>query len=354
MGREVDVVGAGLDRVLIVKLSSIGDVVHALPVACALKRRYPSMRITWAVERWTAPLVEGHHAIDRVVVFPSMVHWPDRPRAWWSDMRMAVRALRLESYDAALDLQGLARSAMVSALSRAPRRIARAGQREGAHLVSSGVPMPRAPIHAVDEYLLVAHTLGADVDRVEFGLPVSEAARASVDRLLEASGISATQPLIVVNPSAARSWKHWPAPRWSTVIDRLADMGTVVVIGTASQAQTHREVVARTARAPIDLTGRTTLADVIALIDRAALHLAPDTGTVHIAVALGTPVVAVYGPTARTRVGPYGQRASAIAHDGLCGRGCPVFCRHGRRCLEAVTVDEVVERARASVRRQRP
>lgn len=342
--RAID--GASLRHVLIVKLSSIGDVIHALPVASALKRRYPSLRITWAVECWTAPLVDRHRAIDRVVVFPAMTAWPDRRGAWWSEMRAAVRALRLESYDAALDLQGLARSAMVSVLARAPLRVARAGQREGAHLVSAGVPLPRTPIHAVDECLLVAQALGADADPVEFALPVSDAARASVGRLLDAHGVSGNHPLIVVNPSAARSWKQWPAERWSEVIEGLTDAGTVAVIGTASQSAAHREIVGRAGRRAIDLTGQTTLAEAIALIERAAVHLAPDTGTVHIAAALGTPVVAIYGPTSRVRVGPYRQPASVVAHDELCGLGCPAYCRYGRRCLGAITADEVIEKAR--------
>lgn len=342
--------GSGLRHVLIVKLSSIGDVVHALPVASALKRRYPSIRITWAVEQWTAPLVDRHPAVDRVVVFPAMVKWPARPGVWWSEMRAAVRALRLESYDAALDLQGLARSAMVSLLSGAPRRIARAGQREGAHLVSDGVPLPKTPIHAVDEYLCVARALGAAVDPVDFALPVSAGARQSVDRLMEEHRVPAGRPLIVVNPSAARSWKHWPAERWAEVVEALAEAGTVLVIGTAAQVCAHRAITERARRRPIDLTGRTTLAEVIALIDRAALHLAPDTGTVHIAVALGTPVVAVYGPTARARVGPYRHPESVVAHDALCGRGCPAYCLYGRRCLGAVTTAEVLERALTALR----
>lgn len=345
--RPVD--GAALAHVLIVKLSSIGDVIHALPVASALKRRYPSMRITWAVERWTAPLVAGHPAVDRLVVFPAMMGWPGRPGRWWSEMRAAVRALRLESYDAALDLQGLAKSAIVSVLSKAPCRIARARQREGSHLVSAGVPLPATPIHAVDEYLLVARFLGADVEPVEFALPVSDDARRSIGCQLKSHRVPDDRPLIVVNPSAAQSWKEWPAAHWSSVIDRLHEMGPVVVIGAPSQERAHLEITARARRPPIDLTARTTLAEVVALIERAALHLAPDTGTVHMAVALGTPVVAVYGPTPRVRVGPYRQPASAIARDDLCGRGCPAYCRYGRRCLQAVTVDEVVDRARAAL-----
>ena len=341
--------GSALRHVLIVKLSSIGDVVHSLPVACALKRRYPSLRITWAIEHWTAPLVTGHPAVDRVVVFPTMVKWPESPGGWWSDLRAAVRALRLESYDLAVDLQGLARSAMVTRLSGAPRRIARAGQREGAHLVSDAVPLPATTVHAIDEYLCVAQALGAAVDPVEFALPVSAEARQSVDRLLADHQVPAWRPLIVVNPSAARSWKHWPADRWSGLLDALADAGTILVIGAASQAEAHLAITQRARRRPINLTGRTTLAEVIALLDRAALHLAPDTGTVHVAVALGTPVVAVYGPSSRVRVGPYRHPESVVARDELCGRGCPAYCVHGRRCLSAVTTAEVLEKALTAI-----
>lgn len=362
MGRGVDIIGtltrvrperlapaidgSRLRHVLIVKLSSIGDVVNALPVASALKRTYPSIRITWAIEQWTAPLVQGHPAIDRVVVFPTMVRWPDKPRAWWSELRTAVRTLRDESYDVALDLQGLARSAAVAKLSGAPRRIARAGQREGAHLVSDAVPLPgETTIHVVDEYLCVAQALGAAVGPADFALPVSADARRSVDRLLRDLGTPAGRPLIVINPSASQSWREWPAERWASVASALADAGTVLMIGSASQASAHRAIAERTSRQPIDLTGRTTLAEVIALLERAALHLAGDTGTLHIAVALGTPVVSVNGPTSGARAGPYRHPQSVVEHGGLCGRGCPAYCWKGRRCLKAVSAAEVIDRA---------
>jgi lipopolysaccharide heptosyltransferase I len=363
MGRGVDIIGAltrvrrerpaaaidgsSLRHVLIVKLTSIGDVVNALPVASALKRSYPSIRITWAIEQWTAALVQNHPAIDRVVVFPTMVRWPDRPRAWWSELRTAVRALRQEPYDVALDLQGLARSAAVTRLSGAPRRIARAGQREGAHLVSDAVPLPRTTTHVVDEYLCVAQALGATVDPVDFALPVSDEARLSVGRLLQDLAVPATRPLVVINPSVSQSWREWPAERWATVASALAEVGTVLMIGSAAQAPAHRAIGERASRPPIDLTGKTTLAEVVALLDRAALHLAADTGSLHIAVALGTPVVSVHGPTSPARAGPYRQPQSAVSHHGLCGRGCPAYCWRGRRCLKAVSAAEVIDRALA-------
>src|SRR6476620_9896873 len=105
--------GSRLRTLLLIKLSSIGDVVHALPTASAIKRAYPSLRVTWAVEEWTAPLVADHPAVDRVVVFPTLVAWPSRPATWTRRLRSAIHELQAERYDVAIDLQGLARSAAI-------------------------------------------------------------------------------------------------------------------------------------------------------------------------------------------------------------------------------------------------
>jgi heptosyltransferase-1 len=337
--------GGPVRTVLIVKLSSLGDVVHALPVASALKSTDPSLRITWAVEEWAAPVVAGHRAIDRVVLFPTMRWWPSRPIVWARKLQQAVRELRSESYDVALDLQGLARSAVVTALSSAPRRLARAGQREGAHLVSYGVRLPSEPLHAVDEYLHVASSLGAARQPAVFAIPVSGAARQRVDTLLSSRGVSSTDRLVVVNASAAGSWKRWAPDRWAAVVDGLADLGRVILSGARGRGRVHAEIAQRARRRPVDLTGGTTLEELVALLERAALHVAPDTGTIHLAVALGTPVVGVYGPTPPWRVGPYRQPHSVVYHADQCGATCPAYCLYGRRCLGAVTADEVIASA---------
>ena len=334
---------------LIVKLSSIGDVVHALPVACALRDRFPSARITWAVEEWTAPLVAGHPALDRVIVFPTMVRWPKNARAWTRQLRHAVRELRSEAYDVALDLQGLARSAVVTALSRSALRIARAGQREGAHLVSYGLPLPNRPLHAVEEYLQVAISLGASPERPRFALPVCEGARRSMASRLAMHGIGSGVKPIVVNPSSAQMWKRWSPGSWAAVIDGLAAMGPLVLMGSDSDRAAHTEIVRKTARPPIDLTGATTLAEAVALLDRASLHVAPDTGTLHIAAALGSPVIGVYGPTEPFRVGPFGQANAVVHHRERCGTWCPAYCQRGRACLDAVAPGEVIAKARAAL-----
>lgn len=332
------------DRILIVKLSSIGDVVHAMPVAVALKAARPSVRITWAIERWTAPLIAGHPAVDRIVVFPPMMRWPRRPRAWWREYRSGVRALREESYDLALDLQGLAKSAIITWLSRAPMRLARAGQREGAHLVSRSVPLPATPGHAIDEYLHVVRTMGAANGEAEFHLRPSPVARARVDDLLARGSIQPESPLVVVNPSTAQRWKEWPGERWSAVIRHLSDLGTVVMMGTAAQRRAHAAIAQTVGAAVVDITGQTSLEDVIALLDRADVHVAADTGTVHIAAALGTSVVALYGPTSPVRVGPYRQPNAVVSGRDACGSLCPAVCVRQRRCLTSISVEEVVNR----------
>lgn len=345
--RPPPVDGARLRSLLIIKLSSIGDVVHALPVASALKSTYPALRITWAVEQWTAPLVLGHPAVDRVVVLPTLVRWPSRPVVWVGDLRRAVRELRSESYDVALDLQGLARSAVVAALSPSRVRLARAGQREGAHLVSFGVPLPPPPLHAVDEYLHVAAALGAARRPARFAVPVSPAARQGVERCLSSRGVPSDAPIIVINPSAARAWKGWAMDRWGAVVDALAETAPVILAGSVASVPAHAEIATRARRPPVDLTGQTTLEELVALLDRAALHVAPDTGTIHVAVALGTPVVGVYGPTLPSRVGPYGQPGSVVHRRDRCGALCPAYCLYRRRCLDAVTPGEVIAKARA-------
>jgi lipopolysaccharide heptosyltransferase I len=337
--------GTSVKRLLIIKLSAMGDVVRALPAANTLHRQYPSLRITWAVEERFAPLVRGREDIDRVVTFPRFA-WGAVDRTWMVGLRRALRELREEPYDLALDLQGLFKSSLVALAARAPRRLGVAPQREGAWLVSRPVPLPTSRLNVVDRYLACAASLGAPAEPVEFGLRSERAAAASVAELLRQGGLSPTTPVIAVSPSASVRWRLWPLARWVAVIDALSDSGAIVLLGGSEHRQRHA-VLARQVRLPVlDLTGRTSLAELVALLDRCALHLATDTGSVHLAAALGRPVVAVYGPTPPWRAGPYGQLGGTVYHGDRCGIGCPRICVRRRACLLAVSPEEVIARAR--------
>jgi heptosyltransferase I len=336
---------AHLHRLLIVKLSSIGDVVQALPVASALRRRYPAMRISWAVEDWTAPLVQGHPAVDRLLVFPAM-RWTAAGAGWTAAFARAVRELREEEYDVVLDLQGLFKSALIALISRAPVRLGVRPQREGSWLISHAVPASGGRRHAVDSYLSCAEWLGAPAEPVSFGLAAQPGAIASIRQQLSAIGVVPRSAVVVINPTSSASRKNWGINCWAAVAGALAEHATILLVGERGQRARHAEIVCRAGRCVHDLTGRTSLAELIALLDQCSLHIGPDTGSVHVAAALGRPVIAVYGPTAPWRLAPYGQEDAVIHHRDRCGRGCPRWCRLRRACLRAATAEEVIHRAR--------
>ena len=341
-----------LKHLLIVKLSSIGDVVHALPVAVALRRRYPQVHISWAAEDWTAPLLRGHPAIDRIVVFPTM-RWRYFGPRWVKSYWQAVHSLRSTSYDVSIDLQGLLKSTVVALLSRAPLRIGVDEQREGAHLVSRAVPRHPGRLHVVEDYLRCAEFLGASPTPASFALAVQPDARVSIDKRLFEMGVAAEVPLIVINPSASAAWKTWPVAHWARVASGLSTAGAIILVGGSAQKAVHAEVARRAKRPVHDLTGRTTLAELVALLDRCAIHIAPDTGSAHIAAALGRPVVSLYGPTPTWRKAPYGYEDLAVCGDGRCGLGCPRLCWRGRPCLPS-TADAIIAQAERLLARPAP
>ena len=332
-------------RVLIVKLSAIGDVVHALPVATALRRRYPDLEVTWAVERWVAPLLDGHPAIDRLVAFPPL-RWGGAVARWTRHLRLAAQALRRETYDVSLDLQGLLKSAVVVWLGAAPSRLAVSDAHEGAWLVSRRLPPPPEPLHVVDFNLQCALALGATDATVDFGLAPAPHAAAAVDARLTALGLGGHAPFVVLNPSASTTWRVWSPAQWAVVAATLAAQLPVLLVGTSAQRRTHAAIAAAAAHTGVlDLTGTTSLAELVAVLDRSALHLAGDTGSLHIAAALGRRVVGVYGPTPPWRKGPYGQLDRVVRRGDLCRALCPRVCGQ-RRCLAAITPDAVLVMAR--------
>ena len=331
-------------RLLIIKLSALGDIAQALPVASALRRQFPHLHVTWAVEERSAALLHGHPGVDRIVTFPRMA-WGGLAPGWSAAFRCALGAVREQPYDVALDLQGLFKSSVVAVWSRAPLRLGMPPQREGAALASRAVPVRPGRRHAVERYLECAEYLGAAPTPVQFGLRPQPAAVASLTRLFQQYEICPTDRVIAVSPSAARPWKAWPEAHWAAVIGALGEQGRVVLVGSDEQRRRHRGLAQRAGCPVVDLTGKTSLAELIALLDRCVLHVAPDTGTLHLAVALGRPVVGIYGPTPVWRLGPYGQADAAVHRDGICTLGCPRFCPRRRQCLREVTPAEVLARA---------
>lgn len=330
-------------KVLILKPSSLGDIIHALPVARLFRRRFPDASIDWWILPGLAPLLEGDPDIRRTVLF-------DR-KAWgkvgnWRLVVSAVRALRAEKYDLILDLQSLARTAIIGRLAGARRFVGLRDWREFAPVFhGESVPRPSYETHAVDWYLSVLDRLGVPKDQDYEWLP---------PRASGAAQIAAEFPelnsgrWIGLQPGARWENKRWPVGSYSQLVRLLEERHPghrVAVFGAGDEKAFGRQIAAETGGRCLDLTGRLSLPGMIEGLRRMELLVTNDTGPMHVAVALGKPVVALFGPTDARRTGPYGQLANVIRFDGElpCAPCMKSECRHGEpvACLTKIDAARV-------------
>ena len=321
----------------------MGDIVHAMPTCAAIHRAYPKARLTWLVKREWAGLVERIEGVDRV--------WPvDSTLTGWLSQ---VSPLRAEHFDLVIDLQGLLRSAAIGWLSGSPLLVGFTNGREGSPwFYSKPVPVPSLEMHAVDRYLLVAKAVGA----VAFGTPefcfrISQSDHDQVDRLLSRSGVAPGTSWVAMNVSARWPTKRWPAESFAEVADRLQQEGhgSVVLIGGPGERAKVAAVTGQMKTPAIDLTGATTVGLLPALLRKASLLITNDSGPMHIAAAVGTPVVALFGPTSALLTGPYGAGHSVLTGNVSCR---PCFSRTCSNvlpleCLRAVSPEQVLAAVRA-------
>lgn len=336
-----------IERVAIVKLSSIGDVVHALPVSAALKRSFPHLQITWITEERCAEMVTGNPYVHEVLTVPGKAwrHGAWSPRVW-REVRQMVDILRSHRFQMTIDLQGLLKSAVVAWLTGAPIRIGYHWQRECAWLFNRVVPKEPTSVHVVQEYLDVARFLGAETEPVEFPLYIPPEADERVRRVLQEEGIPSAEGFISINPSAGQPFKRWRTERWAeliTLFDQRYHL-PVVLVGSKADRLLAEDIRARTSAPFVDMVGKTNLKELSAILRRSLLHICGDTGSAHISVALGKPVIGLYGPTDHWRTSPYGQEHRMITHKHRCPvcKGAKPRREHSD-CMDMITVAEVLE-----------
>ncbi|MHB9073186.1 MAG: lipopolysaccharide heptosyltransferase II [Desulfobaccales bacterium] len=325
-------------RILIVKLSSFGDVLHTLPTLEALRSAYPFAQITWLVEAAYAPLLAGHPALDEIWEAPRL--HPGELLAGRNPARLRglLRRLRVQPFDLVLDVQGLLKSAVWVALARSPRKVGYDRTREGSYLaLTERVPPFNPEAHAVLRSLNLAHYLGAPPALPRFRLNLD----AGVDTARLIPG-DAGRPLIVLHPGARWASKLWPAASWARLAEWLSrEWGfQVALTGSRADQPLVAEIIGKT-RAPIfNLAGLTSLAELAGVLRRTPLAVTTDTGVMHLAAALGTPVAALFGPTAPWRTGPFGEGHRVMRLGLPCSpcfkRQCPE-----PRCLNDLTPEVV-------------
>jgi 3-deoxy-D-manno-octulosonic-acid transferase/heptosyltransferase-1 len=348
-------------NILIVKLSAIGDVIHTLPALNALREHYPHAHITWLVEAGAADLIIGHRALNRVIVskrkrWIKQLKGPQRLTAL-PEIRAFWRQLRDTRYDIIIDFQSLLKSGLLVWLARGRRKI---GFDKGMQhqefsylLLNERVPPVDMEVHALTRGLMLLSAIGIEAKSVVYDVPVSVEDRSRVRTLMAAHGIDGTRPLVAVNPVALWETKLWRNDRFALLADRLIDECGVDIVftGAAGDRQVTEDIRRMMTLPSVDFSGRTTLKMLAALYQRSTLLVTTDTGPMHLAAAVGTKVVALFGPTAPWRTGPFGDGHQVIRTSPPCS---PCFKRrcdeHRCRCMTDISVVQVADAVKQVLR----
>ncbi len=347
--------------ILIIKLSSMGDCIHTLPALVAIRKAWPQATIGWAIEQSHAELIRDHPLLDEVIPWH---------RGTVRGALDFLRRLRRRRWDVAIDFQGLLRSAVVARLSGARRRIGYRPLREGAHwFYNDPVPLETMDRHAVERNLLLAaHLEGvtappplvrpylaeqppADTrpQRDRFPLPLTQADRAEAAAWLSQMGyVASAHRLVVFCPDCRKPANRWPAHRFAQLADSLAanDPAVRIALCGGPGARARCDQIAEKSSVPMwRADGRFGLRASAALLEQAAVVVTGDTGPMHLAVAVGARVVALFGPANPLRTGPYCDRAIVLHRKLSCS---PCFARHGcplgdepPRCMYEIDAQQV-------------
>jgi len=341
------------DRILVIRLGALGDVVRSLPAVSALRAAYPAARITWLVEPAASSALVGQSCIDDSCVFPrDALQSQLRRGAWWSlvrDARRFVRLLREERFDLVIDFHSILRSSVLSRLSGAPVRVAYAPPfgREYSHLLANRLlRLPAQKISRFERNASLVRFLGVSSDPTASPLRLPDDVRT---RMAQALAGRAAAVVIHAGTSASTPYKRYPVARFAEVALRLkrdTGLGCLVTRGVSpAESETAHAIVER-ARGAAELAPETpTLLDLAALFASNRLAIAGDTGPLHLAALVGTPVVQLLGPTDPIENAPWqGVPSRSLRADLACSpcrRGCAAAT-----CMQALAPDEVVIAAR--------
>jgi lipopolysaccharide heptosyltransferase II len=364
---------AEFSRILLIKPSALGDVVHTIPVLVKLRARYPRARIDWLITPENAEVVRCHPALTNVVLFARR-DFSKRGHRWHALMAFfdLLKQIRRAKYDLIVDMHGQVRSAFFALISGARVRIGFdrpvkrtltvsaehdlknvpshgwRGAREGSWLAyTHRIPITTLDVHAIDRYLWVGELLGFDHDPADLKIHLPSEAILKVQRLLEEHGVRADMPLVVLVPGTIWETKHWTIEGFAGVArEFLRDGFAVALAGTIRDQQRCRQIAAA-APGACDLSGKTTPAELAALIRRAEVAVTNDSGSMHVAASLDKPMVSVFGPTNPVHIGPYERPESVVRVDlpcSPCNYRRLSQCPFDHACMKQVTSAMVVER----------
>ena len=322
-------------KILVVLHGSIGDVTRALPLANLIRRGFPKATLAWAIEPPSLPLVEHHSAVDEVILF-------DRSR-WWNQVGPFLRKIRAGHFDLVLDLQRHLKSGIVSRWSGAPQRLGfhRLDCKEFNWVFNNHhIPPAGTGLSKFDLYLRFAEYLGLGPEPVEWKLSLTKEEQVCVDRYLENVGADFAT-LFVGSRWESKGWFPAQMSSCAKLLQQRYGL-SVVLLGSKEDATLATQVEIPRGQVITNLVGGTSLREAIGIIAKARIAVGPDTGLMHIAAAVGTPVVSLWGATSPRRTGPYGFGDLAIQGRAPCSPCYRKRCPIGRVCMQSIDVEEIM------------
>jgi heptosyltransferase-1 len=328
-------------RVLVIRLSAIGDVVFASPLVGAIKRARPEAEIYWLAESAVAPLLKHHAGLKELLIWPRD-EWRElfrRGRLWrlGREILSFRKQLRAQQFDLVLDVQGLLKSAMLAWMTGARTRIGFLSKEPTGWLLTERLPKNLEPTIS-SEYRGLAECMGLETDEFSMTVPLSEAARVFAERFHDG------RPYVAFCPFTTRPQKHWPETHWRSLAHTALEQGwRVVVLGSPADRPRAERIF--TGQAVEDKVGACSLDESAALVSQASLVIGVDTGLTHMGWAFSVPVVALFGSTCPYRVVP-GREGNILFADLPCSpcRRHPT-CGGAFDCMSALTPDAVINAA---------
>ena len=312
------------NSILVIKMSALGDIIHALPSLHSLRTMFPEAAIHWVVEPRFKDLLPGPPWIDSTIFFDKAALKPGKLIGGLLDLR---RRLKAAAPDLVIDLQGLLKSTLCAVLSGCSNRLGYCEMREGSRFFTRPIKGPNATGHVIERYRDVIRSLGPVPGELFFPLPdfADEAEQAKGNL----AALKLGGPPAIIFPGAGWSSKLWPPENYAILARELSAKGLPVVIGGSSaDGPAAQEIIAKARPLDIpDLTGSTSLKGLMGLVSQAAVCVGADTGPQHIAAAVGTPTVTLFGPSSAERAGTLGDRAANVSASAPCSpcfkRACP-------------------------------
>lgn len=329
-------------NILVIKMSSLGDIVHALPCLYELRKLYPEARISWLVEPQFQDILPGMPYLDEKIIFYKNNMKKMSLLGKIGYLRDLRKQLHAYDFDLVIDLQGLMKSTLVALLTGCKNRIGYCEMREGSRFFTKAICGPHAGEHVVQRYLDVMRYLGAKVNEAVFPMPEFAKESETSKTILSQAGV--TGKYAVFFPGSRWLTKEWPIEYYAELAQKISDENIAVIIAGGKEDIGKGKKIKDIAQRDtvIDLTGKTSINEVAALVKDTVVCLGGDTGPMHVAAAFGTPTISLFGPVSPKRTGAYGKKSSFIVTAADCApcfkRVCP---RKNFICMPGIKVEQV-------------